>query len=328
MRVFAAIFYLGLLSVFSAEVCSGASQAWFIDPWAWAVMFPLYTSHVLFFISLAVRFSRVTITHLYFLGVVFALYESWVTKVLWWGYPDMAEPTQLLVGGIAVLEFIILVFFWHPVMSFIVPLLAFETLTGRQIGSHAPILRAALLRKRLLFLAAVMLGTFIAKNNGYSFVSVFVAMTGTLLLIAVAGYICRGVGLEQICLGRRGLLLNFVYILALYIFTYFLVLPERRPEAFLPYLVIVFCYFIAAFLFWRLPPAEFGFIAVDDRQLSRRTIIFFVATIMFSACLFCFAGKLSELLLLVSYLSLIPLGLWLFFRAVRVNPVIARKFTG
>ena len=73
------------------------------------------------------RGKKTSIPQLYLWGMIFALYESWVTKVLWAGYPGSEGPAIALVGGIAILEFSTLVFFWHPILAFIMPILVYES---------------------------------------------------------------------------------------------------------------------------------------------------------------------------------------------------------
>ncbi|MEQ9715513.1 MAG: hypothetical protein ACTSSP_02970 [Candidatus Asgardarchaeia archaeon] len=77
---------IGALSMFFAEVSSGASVLWFIDTWGIFVTFPLYWSHTLFFFNIALRCRKLDFTSLYLLGTLFGLYESWITKVIWAGY--------------------------------------------------------------------------------------------------------------------------------------------------------------------------------------------------------------------------------------------------
>ncbi|MHA1467740.1 MAG: hypothetical protein ACTSP6_06635, partial [Promethearchaeota archaeon] len=81
------IILIGCLSMFMAEVFAGSSQMWFIDIWSLLVTFWLYLGHLLLFLNLAMRKKRTSIPQLYLWGILFALYESWVTKVLWAGYP-------------------------------------------------------------------------------------------------------------------------------------------------------------------------------------------------------------------------------------------------
>jgi hypothetical protein len=123
----ACLLLAGMLSMLCAEVFSGASVLWIVQPWGWLVTFPLYFAHLIFFFNLALYFRRTSLPALYFWGVLFALYESWITKVAWAGYMNQVAQTQTLFG-FAPGEFLIIILFWHPVMSFIVPLLLFETL--------------------------------------------------------------------------------------------------------------------------------------------------------------------------------------------------------
>ncbi|MFX1298333.1 MAG: hypothetical protein ACFFD2_26195, partial [Promethearchaeota archaeon] len=123
----ALILLIGCLSMFMAEVFAGSSQLWFIDPWSLIVTYWLYLGHLLLFLNLAMRTKRTSIPQLYLWGVLFGLYESWITKVLWFGYPGAEGPAISLVGGIAILEFFTLVFFWHPILAFVMPVLVFES---------------------------------------------------------------------------------------------------------------------------------------------------------------------------------------------------------
>src|SRR4030042_4458730 len=121
----ASLLLLGVLSMFFAEVFSGASTLWFLNPWGVLVTIPLHLGPPAFLFNVAVRWSRTSLRHLYFLGMMFGLYEALITKVLWHGYPDSSGPQfGTLLGG-AWGEFITLVLFWHPFMSFILPVLAY-----------------------------------------------------------------------------------------------------------------------------------------------------------------------------------------------------------
>jgi len=86
------ILLLGILSMFFAEVFSGASHIWFLDFWGLFITMPLYLSHTLFFLNLALRTKRTSLNQLYFFGMLFGLYEALITKVLWAGYPNEVKP--------------------------------------------------------------------------------------------------------------------------------------------------------------------------------------------------------------------------------------------
>jgi hypothetical protein len=124
------ILLAGSLSMFFAEVLSGSSVLWFVSGWAWLVTFWLYLAHFLLFINLALIFKRTSLTALYLWGVLFGLYEAWITKVTWAGYMG-SEPGWGKILGFAFPELPLIVFFWHPVFAFILPVLCFEIMTGQ-----------------------------------------------------------------------------------------------------------------------------------------------------------------------------------------------------
>jgi len=126
-------FILSALSVFFAEVVSGSSPMAFFDPfnpsyiWGWLVLMPLYGLHTLVLSSVVFSGGRPKFYALFLAGAIFGLYEAYITKVLWhpgWG-------AVWIVGGVAVVEVFVIALFWHPFLSFIIPLAAGEaTLTG------------------------------------------------------------------------------------------------------------------------------------------------------------------------------------------------------
>lgn len=122
VRVFLARLAIGLVVLICAEVFSGASlrmRLW--HPWTLVVTYWLYFAHFFFFTSLAVRTGRTSLPSLYLWGVLFGLYESWITKVIWYGY---SGDGKMVLGSIGPYGFseIGMVFLFHPFMSFILPL--------------------------------------------------------------------------------------------------------------------------------------------------------------------------------------------------------------
>jgi len=111
---------LGAFSVFFAEVLSVS------DPFVYFHIFGLfgiythYTLHVLVLAPLAVRLGRqVRFGALFTAGAIFGLYEAYMTKVLW---SPPWEPDAFRIGGVAVVSSLMLVLFWHPFFSFLLPL--------------------------------------------------------------------------------------------------------------------------------------------------------------------------------------------------------------
>ena len=104
------------------EVFSGASVAvglW--QPWTWLVTYWLYFAHFFLFTTLAVRTRRTGIWSLYLWGVLFGLYESWITKVIWHGYSGDGKFVMGSLGPYGLSE-LSMVFIFHPVAAFILPL--------------------------------------------------------------------------------------------------------------------------------------------------------------------------------------------------------------
>ena len=121
-RVVPARLFLGLIVLICAEVFSGASIGMGLwHPWTWIVTYGLYFAHFFFFTSLAVYTKRTSLPSLYLWGVLYGLYEGWITKVIWHGYSGDGQLVMGNIGPFGASE-ITMVFFFHPLISFILPL--------------------------------------------------------------------------------------------------------------------------------------------------------------------------------------------------------------
>ena len=116
---------LGAFSVFFAEVTVGSCMFPFFEPFAILVTCPLYALHILVLAAIVLRHPKPLFASLFFAGALFGLYEAYITKVLW-SPPWNDKP--VMVGGIAVIETMLLVLFYHALMAFVVPLVAAERL--------------------------------------------------------------------------------------------------------------------------------------------------------------------------------------------------------
>ena len=116
---------LGSFSVILAEVVSFSSPFAFFNAWGILVVFPLYTLHTLVLAFLIFRRKQISLPILFLAGMLFGLYEAYITKVLWnptWG------DAHIMLGGVAVVQTAVLVLFWHPFMAFILPVILAENL--------------------------------------------------------------------------------------------------------------------------------------------------------------------------------------------------------
>lgn len=117
-------FLLAVFSTFFAEVTIGSAPMVFFKPDGWILTFPVYGLHILVLAPLVIRAGRVPSWQtLYLAGTIFGLYEAYMTKILW---SPTWNPSSFQIGGVAVAETLMLVFFWHPVMAFVVPLVFSE----------------------------------------------------------------------------------------------------------------------------------------------------------------------------------------------------------
>jgi hypothetical protein len=117
-------FLLTVLSTFFAEVTVGSAPMVFFKPDGWLLTVPVYGLHILVLTPLVIRPGRVPLWQsLYLAGTIVGLYEAYMTKILW---SPTWNPASFKLAGVAVTETLMLVFFWHPVMAFIVPLIFSE----------------------------------------------------------------------------------------------------------------------------------------------------------------------------------------------------------
>jgi hypothetical protein len=211
-----AVLLAGALSMFFAEVVAGSSTLWFIDPWALLTTYPLYLAHLLFYLNLAHKKNRFSLPHLYLWGMLFALYEAPITQVLWKGYMNEAEGARIVFLGVASIEFIVLVLFWHPIMSFMLPVLFYEALAiaqgGTALPGHGQALTLLKNKKKILFAGACVLPMNPAISSGFNAVAALLAFGGSIAIIKILEVLTArrakkgGVpfGIEDLLLTRRG----------------------------------------------------------------------------------------------------------------------------
>ncbi len=109
---------LSVLSVALAEVTVASAPFAFVNPVETVFLVTFYGSHLLVFAWLIFRRGWPSLAALWFAGVLFGLYEFYITKVLWsppWG-------DVISMAHVDVISVIVLAFFWHPFMAFIFPL--------------------------------------------------------------------------------------------------------------------------------------------------------------------------------------------------------------
>ncbi len=150
---------LGFLSVAIAEVTVASAPLAFINPVETVFLTAFYGAHLLAFAWLAFRKGWPSLYALWFAGVLFGLYEFYITKVLWappWG-------DTIILANVDVIAFIVLALFWHPFMAFIFPLTIAERwgTTSRWVNGRLPAWLVGLTARRV----AIALGI-VAYSHG------------------------------------------------------------------------------------------------------------------------------------------------------------------
>ena len=327
---------LGCLSMLYAELFSGASQIWYLNFWSLTVTYPLYLIHVLFFLNIAFRTNKTSPVHLYLWGVLFGMYESWITQVLWVGY-DAGGSMIGTVLGIGIGEFLALVFFWHPILSFVLPVFVFEVLAlsapsdvpaeQRVFSSHVPFLVKTRSNKRYIWLLYVAGSLFMASNYGGSIFHVLAALGGTYALIYLLYRRARthcDFSVHSLRVGRFGMGVIVAYMGALYtlMFVGYGYFGERIPGL-LPVVTTVILYGIFIWIVHSSAPAAESvkipslttaqFTPSDYRRLTGFNML--LASLLCLVVLF--VPNIVMIVFLLFYFAMCAVGVYIFYRAIR-----------
>jgi hypothetical protein len=188
---------LGGFSVLFAEIILGSYPFAFFDLWGLFVVCPLYTLHLLVLARIAFWRGPPRFPTLFFAGVLIGLYEAYMTKMLW--NPNWGTPPAVILGGVPVIETIILIFWWHPFMAFLVPLLVGETVLcrSRHVARALPErLRRILFGRRatvVLVVLAVLAGLLAsgANNTRPSVVHILVSIIPSAVVLLALVWLWR-----------------------------------------------------------------------------------------------------------------------------------------
>jgi hypothetical protein len=273
-RVVCARLLIGWIVLLCAEGLSGASlPAGLWAPWTLVITYWLYFAHFFFFTTLAVRTGRTSLSCLYLWGVVFGLYESWITKVIWSGYSHDGKFAMGSIGPYGFSE-ISMVFIFHPVVSFILPLAiaclfvpslrrffpGVAWLTGRGIP-------ASMARAFLVFSFAPIVAM---NGQGPANLALNIAF-GTAVFVVLLRLARPALGDARtiVVFGGQGFAGLCVYLVLLYAAGYFLLFPKALPSSAVQLFTFVF-YALAIGGLWlhrRREPLAGGEALPENREL-------------------------------------------------------------
>jgi len=247
VRLAASRLLIGLVVLICAEVFSGASiQVGMWAPWTWLMTYWLYFAHFFVLCTLAVWTGRTSLGALYLWGVLFGLYESWITKVIWFGYGGDGNLALGSIGPYGYSE-ISMVLLFHPVASFILPL-AVACVLSPPLRAWFPDVawltgRGAVARAAQIYMVLSFSLTMAVNSGGPMHLAQNLAVAVALLSIFL--WLARP-GLAAIAapglvvMGRVGFLIASTYLVALYGLTYRFIRPEGLPSVPVQLMTLVF----------------------------------------------------------------------------------------
>jgi hypothetical protein len=280
---------IGLVVLICAEVFSGASlQIGLWNPWTLLVTYWLYFAHFFFFTTLAVRTGRTSFWSLYLWGVLFGLYESWITKVIWYGYSHNGKFAMSSIGPYGISEMSMVLIF-HPIMSFIIPL-AIACLLCPSLRRWFPQLAwltsdskgARTAQGYLIFSFAPVM----AMNCG-SPVNLALNLAMAIVLLVLLSRLARPVfsssdGASLVVFGRRGFLGLCAYLVFLYEIAYAYLTPEGLPSPTVQ--LATFAFYALAIvglaMHRRRLPLDSSAVAPDPRELRLTKVRFTIVAVL------------------------------------------------
>ena len=333
------LIWLAILAFGLPEVFAGTGRLWLIRPDVYVLPLPLYILHFLLLAHIAVRTRRTSWSALYLFGILFGLYETWITKVVWNGYPG---DDGFAMGGFGqwfgVHETLGLVLFYHPVTAFLLPLAVTSRLFPA-FGNAFPApdwvfgkTKAALLRRLgLLLIWGILTGHNLMQPD------VLVLTWLPMLVILWLGYIfLKNKGatsaespLAEIVarpvLGRWELIFASVWLVLMYLVTYVHLLPEMLPPPHIQLITLGF-YPLLFLLLHRTPPMTFdGYEAIPHpARLPAKWLVFVFLLGLLVTALIPLGEQVRISLAIIPFVSLVPLGVGLFLWLVVWRVVIRR----
>ncbi len=323
---------VGLVVLICAEVFSGASLKMGLwHPWTLLMTYWLYFAHFFFFTTLAVRTGRTSFWSLYLWGVLFGLYESWITKVIWYGYSGDGKFAMGSIGPYGISEMSMVLIF-HPIMSFVIPL-AVTCLLCPPLRRLFPELAwftgksksARIVQGYLIFSFAPVM----AMNSGGP-LNLAVNLAVAIIVLVLLSRLARSAlsskdGRAIVVFGRSGFVGLCVYLSCLYAFMYFFLRPEGLPSAAVQLFTFVFYALAIAGLCLRRRRDLFdaNAVRVENRELRLVIVLFAVMLVLALALSPLRQNPILLVILVLNFVTWTLLGGLLFVTSI-VNSVRER----
>jgi hypothetical protein len=187
-------FILGAFSIVFAEVIAGSQMFAFFTPLL-ILLYLVYGLHAVVLWYVVSNYGKLRLYPIYIAGMIFGLYEAYLTKVLWYSYGHVGAP--VILGGVGVLEFITLVLFWHAVLAFMLPIIVSETILTKSRESLEGVpdrLKRLFVKGRggiLFFVLFAILAGYFQSNNSPSVIHSLASGIGNGAVLLFLCYLWR-----------------------------------------------------------------------------------------------------------------------------------------
>jgi len=323
---------IGLIVLICAEVFSGASiQVGMWAPWTWLMTYWLYFAHFFVLCTLAARTGRTSLGALYLWGVLFGLYESWITKVIWFGYGGDGMLALGSIGPYGYAE-ISMVLLFHPVASFLLPL-AVACVLSPPLRAWFPDVawltgRGLVARVAQIYLVLSFSLTMAVNSGGPLHLAENLAVVVALLSIffwwarpGLAAVAAPGL----VVLGRVGFVIASTYLVALYGLTYRFIRPEGLPSVPVQLMTFVLYAIVGIGLWAYRPRTPLPAAPAPTADESRRLVGGLTAIFTLGLAASFVAGAPALMLpVVVNFAIWTPLGLLLTGLAL-TGPIFSRR---
>ncbi|MHC4737401.1 MAG: hypothetical protein ACYS9Y_00705 [Planctomycetota bacterium] len=224
--------------------------------------YPVYGLHILVLGGLMYKYSRIGIVTLMSYGGLFGLYEGYLIKQLW--NPNWGTELTVQIGGVRVVHTLMLVFFVHSVLAFLVPLVIAELFLTRPgwLSRALPFLRSRNGIIATVIGLAVWLGLIIGANlpkhggrSAFAAPVISVLVVGTLAAIWVLLFKGHRFSIRELMPQGMGLWILAGLLVLEYVFYSRLLRPEAMPTEWLPHVIVIgmYVFFVTLIILWGTP---------------------------------------------------------------------------
>ncbi len=325
------VLWVSLLAFGLPEVFAGTGNGWLTRFDVYLLALPLYGLHFWLLVHIAVQTRRTSWPALYLFGIVFALYETWITKVIWHSYPG-AE--GFAFGGFGpwfgIHETVGLALFYHPVTSFLLPLAVVSTLFPA-FGRFFPMpdwifgtSRWALLRR-----VALVLVWGVVSGHNMPVPGEYLYSWLSLLVVLALGWKLLEKRVDQRVasptLSRIGLGVAMVWLALIYGASYALLLPENLPPLPIQALTLAFYPVLALLIARTRPRAHDPTVANASTRGPVVVISGVFLTGLASVLILTYTPVKGASIGIIPFLAMIPLGAGLFIWLVIWQVLLHRQ---